>query len=371
MSRNLVVWACALSVGIVAVRSASQAADEPTPAVKGEAKPAESGRDKPRTKVASKPEQAIEAALNEPTVFEFVDTPLKDVTDYLKNRHGIEIQLDNKALGEANIAADTPITKSLKGVSLRSALKLTLAEKGLTYVIDHEVLLITTEEVAKTLLSTRVYDVHDLLSADSSDDTALEPDSAIVHAITTCLGPGSWASAGGTGSICLVPAVKSIVVSQNAEVHEQIAELLADLRARLPAHDKSSTNQPSSPHDAQAAPSEKSVVFRVYTLSPPDDEAATDRYVAVIRDLIEPKSWTDSNGYLRALSGKIAVRNTPAVQARVKRLLEELGAIAKEGGGMFQGPIGLKPDFGIPGGATAPPTGPSAFIPEPGGKGGR
>ena len=87
-------------------------------------------------------------------MFEFVDTPLKDVTDYLKNRHGIEIQLDNKALGEASIAADTPMTKSLKGISLRSALKLLLAEKGLTYVIDHEVLLITTEEVAKTLLST-------------------------------------------------------------------------------------------------------------------------------------------------------------------------------------------------------------------------
>lgn len=363
MSRHLVVWACALSACAIAFRTVSQAADESTPAVKEGAKPAGSARVTPRVDVATKSEKAIEAALNGSTSCEFVDTPLKDVIDQLKLQHGIEIQLDNKALGEANIAPDTPMTKSLKGISLRSALKLLLAEKGLTYVIDHEVLLITTEEVAKTLLSTRVYDVHDLLSADSSDDNALEPDSAIVRAITTCVVPNSWTSAGGTGSLCLVPAVKSIVVSQNAEVHERISELLADLRARLPAHDKAGGSQPSSPRDTQAAPSEKSVVFRVYTLSPPDDEAATDRYVAVIRDLVEPKSWTDGSGYLRALSGKIAVRNTPAVQARVKRLLEELGAIAKEGGGMFVGPTVLRPDFGVPASDEAPSRGQSALAP--------
>lgn len=39
----------------------------------------------------------IHKALEEPTNFEFVETPLTDVIDYLKDLHGIEIQIDHKA----------------------------------------------------------------------------------------------------------------------------------------------------------------------------------------------------------------------------------------------------------------------------------
>ena len=38
--------------------------------------------------------------------------------------HKIEIQLDTKALGDVSIGTDTPVTKNLKGVSLRSALRM-------------------------------------------------------------------------------------------------------------------------------------------------------------------------------------------------------------------------------------------------------
>ncbi len=114
-------------------------------------------------KEAGSAEAKILKALDEPANMEFVDTPLKDVVDQLKLQHGIEIQLDNKALGEASIAPDTPITKSLKGISLRSALRLLLAEKGLNYVIDHEVLLITTDEIAGKKMVTKVYPVADLV----------------------------------------------------------------------------------------------------------------------------------------------------------------------------------------------------------------
>jgi len=132
MSRKLVVFACALGVFGIAVRSISQAADELTLAARSDAKPAESASAKPRVNIVAKSEKAIETALNEPTSFEFIETPLKDVIDQLKLQHGIEIQLDTKALGEASIPVDTPITKSLKGISLRSALRLTLSEHGLT-----------------------------------------------------------------------------------------------------------------------------------------------------------------------------------------------------------------------------------------------
>ena len=82
----------------------------------------------------------------QPTQFEFVETPLKDVVDYLKDLHHIEIQLDSPALKEAGVDESTPVTKNLKGISLRSALKLMLDELQLKYVIHNDVLLITSPD---------------------------------------------------------------------------------------------------------------------------------------------------------------------------------------------------------------------------------
>jgi len=96
-------------------------------------------------------EKKIDDALKSPTQLEFIETPLQDVIDYLKDFHDIEIQIDKKALDDVGIGSDTPITKNLKGISLRSALRLTLRELDLTYVIQDEVLLITTPEQAETL----------------------------------------------------------------------------------------------------------------------------------------------------------------------------------------------------------------------------
>ena len=54
----------------------------------------------------------LEAALDEDTVLEFIETPLQDVIDYLKDLHSIEIQVGNRALEDdaltRRIAADGP-----------------------------------------------------------------------------------------------------------------------------------------------------------------------------------------------------------------------------------------------------------------------
>ena len=110
-----------------------------------------------------KAEQRIMEALQEPTKVDFVDTPLSECIDYLKTLHKINIEFDKKALDDAGIGTDTPVTRNLQGITLRSALRLILKELGLTYVIQNEVLLITTPEDAGTRLSTRVYPVADLV----------------------------------------------------------------------------------------------------------------------------------------------------------------------------------------------------------------
>ena len=99
-------------------------------------------------------EASIRAALDQNTDVNFIEVPLSDVIDYLKEFHGIEIQLDSRALDDASIPRDTPITKSIKGVTLRSALNLLLDDLDLTYVVQNGVLKITSKAEAQKLQST-------------------------------------------------------------------------------------------------------------------------------------------------------------------------------------------------------------------------
>ncbi len=108
-------------------------------------------------------EEKIYRELGNSTDLEFADTPLSDVVDYIKSKHDIEIQLDPKGLTDAAVDPSAPVTKSVKGISLRSALRLILEEFDLTYVVQDEVLKITSKEKADEILTTRVYPVADLV----------------------------------------------------------------------------------------------------------------------------------------------------------------------------------------------------------------
>jgi hypothetical protein len=108
-------------------------------------------------------EKKIQEALKSPTRMEFTEMPLQDAVAYLKDFHDIEIQLDNRALEDAGVGADTPVTRTVNGISLKSALRLLLGEYDLTYIIKDEVLLITTQDKADTELITKAYPVADLV----------------------------------------------------------------------------------------------------------------------------------------------------------------------------------------------------------------
>src|SRR5262245_36726986 len=96
-------------------------------------------------------EASIRAALDQTTDIKFTEKPFSGVIDDLKQRHAIEIQLDHRALDDASIPRDTPITKSIKGVTLRSALNILLDDLDLTYVVQNGVLKITTDAEAQKL----------------------------------------------------------------------------------------------------------------------------------------------------------------------------------------------------------------------------
>jgi hypothetical protein len=108
-------------------------------------------------------EQRIVDELERTTSIEFFDEPLADAISYLEELHGIQIEVNQAALDELGIATDATVNKQLSGISLRSALKLMLRDLGLTYVIEDEVLQITTPEDAASNVVTKVYPVADLV----------------------------------------------------------------------------------------------------------------------------------------------------------------------------------------------------------------
>ncbi len=108
-------------------------------------------------------EEKIRFALSKPTTVEFLDLPLEDCITFLKEYHNINIWIDRATLTDEGVALDQPITLKLAGVTLRSVLKLLLEPAQLTYVIEDEVMKITTSTKAGEKLQTRVYPVGDLV----------------------------------------------------------------------------------------------------------------------------------------------------------------------------------------------------------------
>jgi len=109
-------------------------------------------------------EAKIRQELRAPTTLEFIETPLDDVVAYLKDLHGIEIQIDRRELETAGLSGDVAITGNYKGVSLRSALRLMLGQYELSYVVRDEVLMITTASAASQQIVTRLYPVADIVT---------------------------------------------------------------------------------------------------------------------------------------------------------------------------------------------------------------
>ena len=64
---------------------------------------------------------------------------------------------------EAGIGTDAPVNVNLHNISLRSALRLMLKNLQLTYIIQDEVLMITTQGRCREELVVKVYPVADLV----------------------------------------------------------------------------------------------------------------------------------------------------------------------------------------------------------------
>jgi general secretion pathway protein D len=258
---------------------------------------------------ASPAELAIHRKLDTRVKTVYRDQPLAVVLDSLAKQAGVPIHLDMVGLEQEAVASDTPVTLSLDGqqISLKSALKLLLEPLHLRFIVQDEVLKVTSPRAVKGVYYSVTYQVGDLVKPIpnfSSDGLGIEgalskgysqalrnslsvqvepptdalnraaragsgaatdaaslaqlqgrggpPTSGAMPTIpfgpptvgggqadfqslidliqNTVGGPGAWADGGGNGAIRPFDTNLSLVVSQTQEVHEEIADLLEQLR---------------------------------------------------------------------------------------------------------------------------------------------
>ena len=216
--------------------------------------------------VIESPPKVIEDALNMIISFEFLDTSLRDVIVFIREKTNINMIIDPEA-------GNVSVSLKLKDVPLRTALKY-LLPKGHEYVIEGDII-----HIYKQKMEMRVYDVRDIL-INMDDREPLEFDITaaasaqyggmgvkkgeavkvkdpsgrvldLIELIITTVEPSSWSSrtsvigasaAGGQRQINIAGQGEGsiiarmgqpgdIVVVNSKYVHKQIEDLLASLRS--------------------------------------------------------------------------------------------------------------------------------------------
>lgn len=154
---------------------------------------------------------------------EFVDTPLRDVIDFLANQTQGPILFDQPEMDAIGIAADAPVTANDEG-TLHDVLSRILKAKGLSHIVRHDVVLITSAEAAASkYLQTRAYRLRRRVGFDK-----------LVDGITTTVAPDSWADVGGPASVAPL-AVGGLLVRQSWAAHREIEKSFGDMLQPLAA----------------------------------------------------------------------------------------------------------------------------------------
>jgi hypothetical protein len=290
-------------------------------------------------------ERRIEFILDQPLTspLDYPETPLNTIASIISEEFDIPIKFDTKALEAIAVSPDVEVTVSLQNVTLRSALDLMLGQvEDLTYIVDKEVLLITTEDEANKRLEVRVYRVDDLVREDGAKSQPIDEDrfDALHDIIVSTVEHDSWTENGtGEGEI-LNFAPGMFVIGQTHRVHEQINELLAEIREVKGAIEAQAPGESVSPRPVTRG---FKIVSSDFTGTP---ESRTALHNAIQRSTAWATAGTeldDEDVFLEVLPHRVIVRHLPHIVREVERSLVTWGA-------MNDKKVAAKPRGGLGGG---------------------
>jgi hypothetical protein len=272
------------------------------------------------------------------------------VINAFKDATKLPIQADTRALEEAGIVLDTPITFSVKNLSAQSALNLMLANLDLTWTIHNGTVLITTQERAESpdYLITKVYAVQDLvvprpsyrfegayvpgLSQGGFPRTLATGKQPQVHLDAFGgAGSGSLGNPNGAGGMGGMKSMGGGMGGGMFNVPDAASAASSTPVATPPA------TQPAAPPAAQPTPPKPprehgggicgGMQEQLSQPSPENDSAISmDELIDTITTCIRPTTWdtVGGAGSITSLAGMLMVRQTLQVHFEVEKLIEEI-----------------------------------------------
>jgi hypothetical protein len=186
-------------------------------------KPAEP---KPIPVIADEP-KSVDAAVFVPpglakrATVRFDEAPLEDVVAWLTKEQGLTVLVDDAGLDDLGAGLDEPVSDHLDDQPVYLLLD-RLKSLGLAWRVEDGIVHVTCEERAEEVLSTRPYNIADLLDEGLSADE-------VVDAILSTVDADGWAQNGG-GQAELTSIGDVLFVLQNDRGQRQIEAFFAGLR---------------------------------------------------------------------------------------------------------------------------------------------
>jgi len=265
-------------------------------------------------------EVAVRTALKKPFPIEFKKTPLSKVASVIESTFDINVELDTRALDGVGLSTDEPVTFTSRGVSLESSLRLLLSKFGIIYIIDAESLLITTPDSCEATVC-QMCDITELLTAAETEKILLKYDplhlqsemQTLIQMIQNNIAVETWDDIGGPGSIngYNFGGRKLLFITNFRYVNTEIWQYLNGL-----------CNKPAKPPATDQTPR-----VAAYPLNNAAAKEASD-LVRIIQTMIASDTWGQENTAIDTAAGSIIVRQSPAVQAEISKLLNAMGVLS-------------------------------------------
>jgi type II secretory pathway component GspD/PulD (secretin) len=234
-------------------------------------------------------ERAIEYRLKQPISLNLRDVPLRQALKDVSIQSGIPVIPDLGPLAEARVNLDAPLSIDVPDIDMKSALNIMLSPLKLTYIIEDQVLKVTTENrtakrnirvtypVADLVIAVENHPLPDVYRIDKALERSMSPNQFAPNYLTTppygfnngtpvashggglgASDPGhspgnekktperlahelinliknavqkqSWEDLGGNGGIQYFGPAMALVINQPQEVQEEVQQLLQSLR---------------------------------------------------------------------------------------------------------------------------------------------
>ena len=186
----------------------------------------------PKLTPIPKRERSIRAALDREIAVSFDKTPLDQAVQQIGRKLGLPVYLHRTALSEDGITTTEPITLTLGPLPATAVLKHMLSPLGCTRMIELDVLMVTTAVHAEMFYKARVYDVADLVVRRDAKGRLRRDFGTLIDLIQANTSD-PWRLVDSNMSEITefeTPRINALVVWTTIAVHEEITELLVQLR---------------------------------------------------------------------------------------------------------------------------------------------